>query len=297
MEGNYMKLYEIINDIRIQKNISIKEISEYSVSKSTYYRYINGETDLNSYSFLKLLDTLHVTIEEVNHIKNGYGLSEQQNILVEIKKAFENQDITKLELLKKMCVFKQSNKIENYIHYESLIDILIARLQHKEIDIKKNKLYQYLLKTDTWTRYELIMFNNSMFFFNVSATKYILNRAIPSLKNISKLHSLGEESFRLVVNAVVFFIHNNEINDAIKYIKLLNSIEILSDHIYEKIILKMLNNLPGYLLNEEKAIFEINKCIEFLSFIDAKPLDRMFSELFEDLKKIYVIGGEKADVL
>ncbi|SEI86810.1 transcriptional activator, Rgg/GadR/MutR family, C-terminal domain-containing protein [Alkalibacterium gilvum] len=288
-----MDIYEIINKIRIEKNISIKEIDKYSVSKSAFYRYVNGETDLNSFSFLKLLDTLHVSLEEVDHIKNGYGLNDQQKILIDIKNAFESQDIKKLKLLKRMCALNQEKKMINYTHYSSLIDILLARLNHNKINIKNNNLYKYLVHTETWTRYELVMFNNSMFFFTTSANKYLLSRAITSLKRSDSINRLGNESFRLVVNAIIFFIHNDELNEAVKYIKEINSMDLSSDHLYEKIILKMFNNLQGFLLEEDIAIEEINRCIDFLSFIEAKTLDRMFKDLFTDLRKKYNLNRER----
>lgn len=179
---------------------------------------------------------------EVNHIKNGYDFNDEQKILKEIKEAFEFQDKKKLLLLKKMCSYNQKNNITNYGHYESLIEILLARITHKHIDIKKNKLYQYLINIETWTRYELIMFNNTFFFFTPAANKYILSRAIPSLQKITTLNKLGSESFRLMSNAIIYFIHNDEVNEAIKYIKHLNEVELPSDYIYEKVILKIFVN-------------------------------------------------------
>lgn len=62
-----------------------------------------------------------------------------------------------------------STKMYYIVILASLTEVLLARLEHKNIDLKENELYKYLVKTETWTRYELVMFNNSMFYFDAEA--------------------------------------------------------------------------------------------------------------------------------
>lgn len=60
-----MNTYEAISFLRKNKNISISETIGNSLSKSSYYRYVNGKSDLYSENLLGILGNLHVSLEEV----------------------------------------------------------------------------------------------------------------------------------------------------------------------------------------------------------------------------------------
>ncbi|WP_370650311.1 helix-turn-helix domain-containing protein [uncultured Clostridium sp.] len=55
------------------KNISLADTLGYKLSKSSYYRYINGESDLNSRNFLDILDNLKISLEELTLISNNFN--------------------------------------------------------------------------------------------------------------------------------------------------------------------------------------------------------------------------------
>ena len=177
-----MEIYEAVATLRKDKNIKIEEAIGNSMSRASFNRYINGKTDLYTSHFLELLEKLHISLEEIEFMCNGYTDNVEKQLMKELKHAFEDQNIHELNFILQHCRNEYAlDKNVLYSHLASLTEVLLARLEHKNIDLKENELYKYLVKTETWTRYELVMFNNSMFYFDAEALKQILPKAINKL--------------------------------------------------------------------------------------------------------------------
>ncbi|SBO16634.1 Rgg family transcriptional regulator [Carnobacterium divergens] len=283
-----MEMHEAVALIRKNKNIPVKKLTNDIISRATYNRFISGQTDLNICSFLSLIENLHISLDELTYIKNGYTLNIEQDIMNDIKKAFEIQNLDELHALQKFCAIKASCGEEIFAHLEGLIDLLLARVTGKSVSLIDNSLYEYLIKVETWTRYELILFNNSLFLFDIDSTKIILSRAVHSLDQLSELQPYGNESFRLVTNAIVFFLQHESLFDADKYIQYLSRYQLPEDYLYERLLLKIFTNIQSLLiLNQKDSLEEIYKCLDFFDYLGSPSLKKMMYDLIQDILKIY----------
>jgi len=279
-----MELYEAVSLIRKKKNIKIDEVIAEDMSRSTFNRYVTGKTDLYSAHLIKILDGLRISLDELQLIANDYSVNNQNLLLMSIKKSFEERDVEQLVYWEKVCKdkYKKEGNIL-YSHGIGLIEILIARIKKEHVDLHSNVLYQYLIKTETWTRYELVMFNNSMFYFNVEAIKNILPRAIDRLGSYRNFNHYTDEVYRLLSNVIIYFMQNDDFNSAFHYIQVMEKIELNEEQIFEKLLSKFFEGIKLLLLNNKEAQQHIDKCLQVMEFLELKHLKNMSMSVIEQL--------------
>lgn len=280
-----MEYHEVVSHIRKSKNITIDETIGKKFSRSSYYRYINGTSDLYSQSFLDILKNLNVSLSEIEFISNQYAEPEDKIIMKRIKISFERKDLNELNFLQEKAdnLFKSNSNIV-YKHLESLIYILTHRLSKKDIDIQKTTLFNYLIKTETWSRYELVLFNNSLFYFNKQSVEQILPRAINKLSLYHKINPYANEAIRLITNAVIFFLKEYDTNQAIKYINVAENFSLTEEQLYEKLLVKLLSSIKKILTGDPEGHASINTYLDIMKELDMKNLEQMTNSLIQNLK-------------
>ena len=77
-----MEVFEAISYIRKSKNISLADTLGNKLSQSSYYRYINGDSDLYSQNFLHILYNLRISLDEVNLMRTGYREQKEKILLI-----------------------------------------------------------------------------------------------------------------------------------------------------------------------------------------------------------------------
>ena len=279
-----MEIYEAVATLRKDKNIKIEEAIGNSMSRASFNRYINGKTDLYTSHFLELLEKLHVSLEEIEFMCNGYTDNVEKQLMKELKHAFEDQNIHELNFILQHCRNEYAlDKNVLYSHLASLTEVLLARLEHKNIDLKENELYKYLVKTETWTRYELVMFNNSMFYFDAEALKQILPKAINKLAYYKEINPYANEGFRLLINAIIAFISKNEIHQALIYIRILEKHPLNEDQAYEALLQKFLIGVKLILIDDSKGDEVVKDCIQTMQFLNMEKMASMSTGLIEHI--------------
>ncbi len=255
------------------------------MSRSTFNRYTKGKTDVYSTHLIDILSRLHIELSEIQFISNGYSNSEEKDFLIRIKNAFEGKNIDELKYLKTSCETSYIEKSDIfYCHMASLVTVLMNRLNHIDMDITQTDLYKYLISVETWTRYELVLFNNCLFFFNLEAIQVILSRAIASLDKFNDLNPYASESFRLIVNVVITFCKHLDYSETIKYIDLLENYKLREDQLYEQFLLKLFSGIKLLILGDSNGEKNILKCIDFLDFLELDSLKMMCQGLVDAIE-------------
>ncbi|MBQ6544802.1 MAG: helix-turn-helix transcriptional regulator, partial [Lachnospiraceae bacterium] len=68
-------LGEIFHEFRCNRNITLKQITDESVSASQISRFERGETDISLSRFLRVLENMHVEMNEFMDAVHGYDKS------------------------------------------------------------------------------------------------------------------------------------------------------------------------------------------------------------------------------
>lgn len=282
-----MELYEAVSLIRKKKNIKIDDVIANNISRSTFNRYVTGKSDLYSKNLIKLLDNLKVSLDELELIANNYADNDQNILLANIKEAFDKREINQLIYWKKFCEDKYNTERNIlYSHSIGLIEVLIARIKQEPIDLHDNVLYQYLVKTETWTRYELIMFNNSMFYFDTDLVKHILPKVIERLSYYNNFNRYTHEVCRLLSNVIIYFMQYNDFQSAFHYIHIMEKTDLGEEHVFERLLFKFFEGIKLLMIDSHQAQAHINQCLQIMEFLELRNLKYMSEAVVTELLKM-----------
>lgn len=268
-----MNFGKAISNIRKNKHISIQQITANTITKSSYNRFINGETQPSINSFLTLLQNLHVSFEEFLYISRGYKPDYFNEIAMQIRDATITRNISLLqEIHATISTYAQQEpNNQTYFHLQCVTTLILNFLQDDPFDqTAKNTLLNYLLKCDVWTHYEHTLFNSVIFIFDPSAVNAMEKRIIRNLDSYELMHIYGNESFRSLCVILAFDISHQDLFSAIKVVSKLENFSLHEDMLFEKTLYKLFSGIVFLLSSQSIGLQNIKEAIQILQLTDSK---------------------------
>lgn len=268
-----MNFGKTISNIRKNKHISIQQITTNTITKSSYNRFINGETQPSINSFLTLLQNLHVSFEEFLYISRGYKPDYFNEIAMQIRDATITRNISLLqEIHATISTYAQQGpNNQTYFHLQCVTTLILNFLQDDPFDqTAKNTLLNYLLKCDVWTHYEHTLFNSVIFIFDPSAVNAMEKRIIRNLDSYELMHIYGNESFRSLCVILAFDISHQDLLSAIKVVSKLENFSLHEDMLFEKTLYKLFSGIVFLLSSQSIGLQNIKEAIQILQLTDSK---------------------------
>lgn len=268
-----MNFGKAISNIRKNKHISIQQITANTITKSSYNRFINGETQPSINSFLTLLQNLHVSFEEFLYISRGYKPDYFNEIAMQIRDATITRNISLLqEIHATISTYAQQEpNNQTYFHLQCVTTLILNFLQDDPFDqTAKNTLLNYLLKCDVWTHYEHTLFNSVIFIFDPSAVNAMEKRIIRNLDSYELMHIYGNESFRSLCVILAFDISHQDLLSAIKVVSKLENFSLHEDMLFEKTLYKLFSGIVFLLSSQSIGLQNIKEAIQILQLTDSK---------------------------
>ncbi|HFE9853008.1 TPA: hypothetical protein ACGBG5_003582 [Enterococcus faecalis] len=284
-----MELGETISQLRKEKNISIKDLCSDRLSRSAYTRFINNETDTSSTNFLFFLDRLQVSLNEFMFVKNDYKLSENERYMIKLQIFYLDENLLELEKIEKDCAFLSKSINDTFKHLSLLSNIYQSRIKNKPIDINIiEHLKNYLINVDTWTHYEIILFNNSMFIYNIEFIELILRRATSGLDRYHPIRSYTSESFAMLSNVLNIYLSSKELHKANKLFKNMISKELPEDLVRERLHLAFYDALITLILHKDSSgHIKIQQVLNICDFLNMDNSYKGYSKLYVFLCNLY----------
>lgn len=274
-----MEVWEIVERVRKLKGISISEICGDEVSRSVYDRFVKNEADTTVSKLTYFLDRINLDYDELKIFNYPENVNEINHMMKEIQTAFLAKDTDELLRIANFCKVRQSNPRKREENLISLCELLVARLKGEPFDAVETNVYQYLINSHTWTHYELILFNNCMFVFTPDFVDLILERAIMSLSMYKDSKDGRSESFRMLVNAIVYFIQSGERTYAWKYLEKMDEFHLDEDMYFEANLRLFLHGIWETLRGNEEGKIKVKQSLMVCEYLSSKQYQQMNYEL------------------
>ena len=274
-----MEVWEIVERVRKLKGISISEICGDEVSRSVYDRFVKNEADTTVSKLTYFLDRINLDYDELKIFNYPENVNEINHMMKEIQTAFLAKDTDELLRIANFCKVRQSNPCKRDENLISLCELLVARLKGEPFDAVETNVYQYLINSHTWTHYELVLFNNCMFIFTPDFVDLILERAIMSLSMYKDSKDGRSESFRMLVNAIVYFIQSGERTDAWKYLEKMDEFHLDEDMYFETNLRLFLQGIWETLRGKEEGKIKVKQSLMICEYLSSKQYKQMNYEL------------------
>ena len=290
-----MDFGKAISNIRRNKHISIQQITNNTITKSSYNRFVNGETQPSVNSFLTLLQNLHVSFEEFLYISRGYKPDYFNEIAMQIRDATITRNIPLMqEIHATISTYAQQNpNNQTYLHLKCVTTLILNSLQNEPLDQESKKiLLNYLLKCDMWTHYEHTLFNSVIFIFEPSAVNAMEKRIIRNLDSYELMHIYGNESFRSLCVILAFDISHQDLMSAIKVVSKLANFSLHGDMLFEKTLYKLFSGIVFLLSEQSIGLQNIKEAIQIMQLTDSKDYLKATFAFIKDVCQIYDFHDE-----
>ncbi len=290
-----MDFGKAISNIRRNKHISIQQITNNTITKSSYNRFVNGETQPSVNSFLTLLQNLHVSFEEFLYISRGYKPDYFNEIAMQIRDATISRNIPLMqEIHATISTYAQQNpNNQTYLHLKCVTTLILNSLQNEPLDQESKKiLLNYLLKCDVWTHYEHTLFNSVIFIFEPSAVNAMEKRIIRNLDSYELMHIYGNESFRSLCVILAFDISHQDLMAAIKVVSKLANFSLHADMLFEKTLYKLFSGIVFLLSGQSIGLQNIKEAIQIMQLTDSKDYLKATFAFIKDVCQIYDFHDE-----
>lgn len=255
-----------VSSIRKGKKIPVKVITACGISESQFFRFVKGESSLKVESFIKLIDQLNVTIDEFLYIARDYKIDPYKLFFKEIENSFYENNTTSLYEISEIALesFKKTH-IEKFRHISAVALILKSRLEKQPIPILEfNLIRDYIYNLSLWSHYDLSLFINVMFAFNIEETRYLITRIKRDENKFSGLMSNVAEQFRLLFNLIIMDLEHKNMTRLHEDICEIRSIKLEENFVLEHILLHYIVQLESYIFGEDsiESLTTIQKDLE-----------------------------------
>ncbi|MGM0125890.1 hypothetical protein IGI37_003291 [Enterococcus sp. AZ194] len=125
------------------------------------------------------------------------------------------------------------------------------------------------MKVDSWTHYEIGLFNNCMFAFDLAFIETVLPKAVKNLKKYHSIRSNISESFQMLGNLMTVYLLNHRIGEANRLLKVMKSQPLEEELVYERLLLEYFTGIVDIIFKQNEYgrqmvmnVFNIFKTLE-----------------------------------
>lgn len=217
-----------IKKVRVSKGLTQSYICNHShVSQSNYSKFEKGLLDIRASSFIDILDSMDLPLQEFMYIHNQFELSSKESIL---NKFFgvPFHGIDELKNLQKECrsylIDHDSSVIKDIF---TLTEALIAL--HKDNNFDKAQkiarpIWNRLSKNDALYLYDLFFLNAILYIFPIESALHIKSLLIKGFKKYEEYPNALPIFLNVYINLSLLFIKNEKYADALEGLELIENL-------------------------------------------------------------------------
>ncbi len=288
MEGiNLQEFGKIFKEIRIGHNLHLKDIACDELSIPQLSKFERGESELTLGKFIIALERLNVTFEEFMYEVNYYRDSKVIGLLKKVRKYYIEKNIKGLKFLlndieNSFYINSKVNKFNKILIKIKLSDILNKKCYSAE---ETNYLVDYLISIDRWTKYELLIFGNTLEVFKNKTLIVLLREMLAKVDYYKELSENRRYISSILLNAFFTMVESGEMMEA-HFIKkqLLNNFfeeyecfERINYYFTDSLLKIKCDNC----VNKESVISKINLIINFMDYIECYHIAETYRKELE----------------
>ena len=284
MEENYGK---IVSNIRTAKGVPIGKLISGVCSRTAYRNFVMNQTGTSVDNFMRLLAKLHVSYTEFKYIANGFETDYEQRFVTDLQRAIAQGNLERLDsLLQRIlnyCVIYEND--EKYRHLACITQLTIDKMKGNRLDENARQVVtNYLIRCETWTHYELMMFNNAMFAFSLDQIRMFREKVTHNLEKYQNLRVYGSESFRVLINMLMVFIESRSHRDIRIMMGLINNYQLNEDMLFEETLRLYFTGILD-LINQKipAGLTKVEQAFEVLSILNAKDYHQNLKQYLDQI--------------
>ena len=282
---NYDNLGQVFKNLRTNRHISLKQISNERVSAAQISRFERGESDISLERFLIALSNMHIEVSEFMDAVNNYQRTEQIRFMSALIPLEYERNVAGFQKMQEEEARKFSEHPDIYRHHLNviLLQSFICKCDAEVAFPKEyiNEVTDYLFTTEEWNMYELILIGNIYLFIDIP----LLHRMGQEiLKRKDYYWEIGSHKSLVTITLLNIWetcLHRDALETAAFYKE---KIKLLLDNetdLYKRTIYLFLSGLQQYKQGgREAGIEEMNKAIQIFEWTGSENLANNYKKDF-----------------
>lgn len=280
MIQNYEQLGTVLHEFRVSRKMSLKQIADDTVSVSQISRFERGESDISFYKFLRILENMHVEVNEFMDAARGYDKTETIKFMGQMVPLEYKRDKAGFQRLFEEQREKYNKKPSVYQYHLNMILVqgFICKCDDS-IPFPKEYMEEvtdYLFTVEKWQIYELILIGNLYLFMDIS----LLHRMGQEI--INRYSENGANKGLVIITLLNIWetcIHREALEVAEYYKKCIYPLIADETMLYERNIYHFLLGMYLYKCGEkELGISKMEQAIQIYEWLGCDNLSRNYKE-------------------
>lgn len=258
------------------------------MSPSQLSKFERGETEIVFQKMEGLLNNLNITYDEFQLAKLGYLPNDFQNLLLKIRKFYSEGNLARLNALKRNEEYKyeKDNNITHKLNSICISGYLVDLAPDNQY-IKKSEqklLADYLFSIDEWSKYELLLFSNTLSILSIDATISLSKEMINRLIAYQSIDTYNKMMIQTLINVCIQCILKDRLSMADFFIRTIHNQIIDETYLYEKNTLRFVEGYYAYKIGHfDTGIKKMNASIDVFKLLDSVNLSENYSEFLNNL--------------
>lgn len=278
-----------IKKVRMGKTITQNELAKNILSRPHLSLIENNKSDISMSLLLQILGKLHLPVDEFVFLANNYSISEPKSMAKQLMNEANKANSKGLYLILEDSKrkFEKSGNYEFY-HISLLSEIYMKCLDNdftinEDIQNIANPIKDYLFNLSEWYIYDLKLFSNLLFVFDVSAVESIVDKLFNSLKKYELYSNTRDDYLNILINMSTYFIEKENYHLSLKFAYRGKQTTEIEYKIYENIILDIniaIANIKLHIEPENNSQLIHNRLF-LLDSLKLTKLTKHFKSLFD----------------
>ncbi|WOV83890.1 helix-turn-helix domain-containing protein [Sporosarcina jeotgali] len=278
MEGG-----KVFKEIRAARGITIQNLADDYVSKSTISRFERSEADITLEKLIHMLDKVKVSMREFVFLTNTVeGTVPSLELLPQAVINNDSEGLQKLareeweQFNETGSSYSKLSAIVLDAHFKSLAG---NKKEINESDI--NYLTDYSFQSELWTQFDLVLFGNSISYLPIETSIVLSKELIRKTELFHKDRQSFETLINTLINITLVCIQQARVRVAEDFIIVLDELPIDETFILERVLLKFTKGLVNLKSGKvEQGTVMVNEALQAMRLADAVRLEDIFRSLY-----------------
>ncbi|MDY2775243.1 MAG: helix-turn-helix domain-containing protein [Streptococcus infantarius] len=280
------KFGKIFKLIRESKKLSLKEVAGDYVSPAQLSRFENGKSNLSVDTFFYCLKQMNTSGGEFTTLYDVYYQSEDISFSKELHKAVELHNIDFLN--HQVEVYTKQYQDTNNSSDRLMIAILhtfMQRCDNSYVIPESDKIFiaDYLLSIDDWGIYELWIFGNCARVLSSKSLEILGMEIVNRTQFYNNIAENRKRVYQVLLNVVGHLLDRQEERSSIKFLKVLDGMDILETDLLERLLLKFSKAHLSYLQGKKDGLEVMKECKKIATQLECYDLSKQIETTISQL--------------
>lgn len=281
-----MKKGHFFRILRLEKRMSMGDVSKEILSVAQLSKFERGLSDITLNKFVKVLERIHVTLQEFEVFSNNFDREYLHLIIDKIRILYSNRDTIELEKIMLNELQEWENTKHKYHKYNYvMISIMFDELNDckKTVQSDIEELIDYLFSIGSWTYYEYIIFGNIISILPIETIIVFINEALENTEFYDTDHRHRKLMIHIIINATIRCLLAEQFSNAAIFLKKMEILINSETYIYEKTL--FMYTLGVYLVKTDKrkeGIILIKKAFQILELSQSYSLIESYTSYLKE---------------